>query len=324
MNKGILNIGILASVSLSMLVSCDKKSQETHKSENRNFESQPHKQVGPSQAEASTTHIAKGNFVSVSVNDKLTNDLREIFSSRPAGELLSQQQLDRLTELIPDLRASEKFWDAIGAVPLEQLPQFREEILGELKSLEFKDGSFMYSKLANAYLTSCRLRDSQVAVIAFDQLQRQKPFVYPPEYAINGWPAASDTEYLLKGNQGILAVTVVELGDSQTMEAYRKMLVSASSDSQRVLIWALGRSPRVEDFELLIRLREKIEAPEIADTLIRSLNRIPISMEIVAKSPVSTSVEHRPAKPEGLLQIADSCRNRLAEMSLAVELTLGD
>ena len=255
---------------------------------------------------------------------QLRDELRQIFTQTPVGKTLSLDNITRLMTLVPRLKSVGMFWDTIGAVPAEQLSHFRGIILTELKSLDYRNGSYVNPQFRTAYSVSYWLHDSAVATIALEQLQNQNAFVYPRESQVKGWPTANDTEYLLRGNQGILATTVVEFGNKDTMQAYRKMLTSTSSDSQRVLIWALGRSARLEDFELLMSLREEVHSPEIIETLIRALNRIHRSMEIVARSPESTSIENRPEIPNELLEISESCRKRLSELGLTVEPSFED
>jgi hypothetical protein len=319
MNTKTLYTAISIGCSLLLLCGCDEKSQKYHASENRNIKDRPYRETGSSSPEETKVPPPKGATVSDPEINDLKDVLKRIFSSSPPGAKLSLEDLDSLAALVPRLRAAGMFWDAIGAVPAEQLPTFKKAILEELDNLEFQDGSYEFAKLSNAYRVAGWLRAPEVAAIAFGQLQRQKPFVYPQESPVKGWPTARETEYLRRGNQGILAAKVVEYGDNQTMDDYRKMVVSSSNDSQRVLIWALGRSPRLEDFEFLIQLREKIHSPETTGTLIGALNRIPNSMEIVVKSPESTSLGNRPENPEVLLQTAEACRKRLSEMNLTVE-----
>ena len=259
-----------------------------------------------------------------SESGKLTDELRQIFSASPAGSKLSEENLSQLSALVPHLIASGRFWDVIGAVPPVQLSHFRDVILSQLENLQYKNGSYVNPQFRNAYRVAHWLGDPEVATIAFKQLLKEKPFVYPRESPVNGWPTAEHTDYLVRGNQGVLATAVVEFGDEKTMQEYRKMLTAVSNDSMRVLIWALGRSTRLEDFELLIRLQEGTQSPEIADTIKRALNRIPMYMENSAKSPESALAGHRPAQSERLLQIAESCRKRLSDMNLAIETSFED
>ncbi len=324
MIKTYLNLGILASSGLLVLCGCDRKSPDRTNVEVRGAEHHSSRQTEHNSPEKSEIVASGGGSASNSNSGQLADELKQIFSSIPAGSMLSAEALARLSALVPRLRASGRFWNVIGAVPPDQLSHFRDVIMSDLRGLGYQDGSYVNPEFRNAYRVSRWLHDPEVASIAFEQLQKEKPFVYPQQSPVKDWPTAEHTEYLFRGNQGILATTVVELADEQTMQAYRKMLASASNDSQRVLIWALGRSHRLEDFELLIRLRDKIESPEIAETLTRSLNRIPTSMEIVVKSPESTSVGNRPAHPESLLEIAKSCRKRLSNMNLTVEPSFED
>lgn len=128
----------------------------------------------------------------------------------------------------------------------------------------------------------------------------------------------------MHGAQGILASTIVKLGDEDTLGKFREQLKTIPAESQRVCIWALGRSPKLEDFELLISLREKITDPGSTDTLMRALNRIPQNMKNLADSPESFPAYRRPKDPKALLETAERCKTRLNDLKLVVPLTIYD
>ncbi|GAA5120439.1 hypothetical protein GCM10023212_14070 [Luteolibacter yonseiensis] len=321
-----LSSGISAGFGLFLLCACDGSRKEGNNVAGRDPGNNPSGQIGNAAGEKDPTpsQSSKDSQVTGTEKDELSDELRRIFPPSQPGSELSPENLARLGELVPRLRAEKRFWDVIGAVSPGQLPHFRDAILADLRNLDYQNGSYVNPDLRNAYRVANWLRDKEVASTAFAQLEKEKPFIFPKESPLKDWPTAEHAEYLLRGNQGILAAAVVGLGDEKTMEDYRRMLESASDDSQRVLIWALGGSHRLEDFDLLMRLREKIQSREVADTLIQSLNRIPESMERVARSPETTSPENRPSHPESLLAVAESCRKRLADLNLTLEPTFGD
>lgn len=257
---------------------------------------------------------------------RLDGQLRGLISEMtPAGELKAEN-LAKLVELVPELKSHGLFWKWVGAVPPSQLERFRESILASLRELTPLPGQGFGPKFRNAYRIAGYLCDSEVARIAFEQLPMASPYRFPKKVVLDGWEGGIpyDSEAHLHGDQGLLASTVTEFGDKSTLAAFRENLRQVPPETQRLMIWALGRSSELEDFDLLMSLRSKIVDPGASDTLVRALNRIPRSMERTATYPDTTSPERRPSDPAKMLQTAATCRQRLEELKLVIPLTMFD
>lgn len=267
------------------------------------------------------------NTTTASTNVKLMEKrLRELITVKTATGEWTEENLTEFLALVPQLQATGLFWDWVGVIRPSQLGRFREPILSSLRALTPTAGQPVDSGFRNAYRIAGYLRDSEVAQIALEQLPLVPPYHFPKTPPPKDWPGgtAEGLERLFHGDQGIVASAVVEYGDEQTLTGYREMLKAAPPDLQRLLIWGLGRSSELADFDLLMSLRAKVTDPAEADTLIRALNRIPVSMETVAKYPEVTSAERRPEDSKALLQTAAQCKARLAAQNLVVPLTLYD
>lgn len=257
---------------------------------------------------------------------RLENQLRGLISERTATGELKEENLAKLVALVPELKSRGLFWKWVGAVPPSQLDRFREAIVSSLRELTLFAGRSFGREIRNAYYVAGDLRDSEVARIAFEQLPMAPAYSFPLKTMPPGWPGGNpdDLEHLLHGDQGLLASTVTEFGDKSTLAAFRENLKQAPPERQRLMIWALGRSSELEDFDLLMSLRSKIVDPGAFDTLVRALNRIPQSMERTATYSDTTSPERRPSDPAKMLQTAAACRQRLAELKLVIPLTMFD
>lgn len=197
------------------------------------------------------------------IGDKLEN-----------GEL-SDQSLKQLIELIPKLK-SDVFFAIVANIHPRQAQPFVERIVNELKALSPIASKNENSELRRAYHAIASICDSEVGKVALAQFYVAPPYVFPKDRDFNpfGWPSLPDTEHMEHGLQCMLAKAVVENADEQTIANYREALKSAKTDMQRVMIWALGSSERIEDFDLLMSLRPKIKDEDTLDTLTRSLNKI--------------------------------------------------
>ena len=274
-------------------------------------------------APSSAPPIASNNHIG---KEQVEARARELIARDPATGELSKERIAALIELVPKLQAHAVFWKWVGVVPPSQLGLFRDAILSSLKALNPTRGQPVDSQFQNAYNTAKSLRDPEVANIALAQLPLVETYRFPETPPPNGWPEGTpeNLKRLYHGDQGVLASIVVELSDRQTLSSYRDILKTADPLSQRTLIWALGRSPELEDFDLLMSLRAKVVDPGTRETLVRALNRIPRSMESAAKYPETVPTERRPRDVERLLQTASQCKARLVEHSLVVEPTMYD
>jgi hypothetical protein len=106
------------------------------------------------------------------------------------------------------------------------------------------------------------------------------------------------------------------------MVKFREFLKAAPPESQRVYIWALGHSPNIKDFELLMSLRDMITDPEIMDTLVRALNRSVNEMRNRSDSPEKYPVYLLPKDAWAMMKAAVDCKERLVKLNLVVMLTM--
>lgn len=251
-----------------------------------------------------------------------------IFIAKGAGGTFSEAAIMELRAMVPSLQSAGIFWDIMGGISDSQISRFKDSILPALRALEMpKSGNEVNREFAEAYSAASALNDPAVAGIALETLSKAPPYVFPntappPPWSETNTPGS--LERLMHGAQGILASTIVKLGDEDTLGKFREQLKTIPAESQRVCIWALGRSPKLEDFELLISLREKITDPGSTDTLMRALNRIPQNMKNLADSPESFPAYRRPKDPKALLETAERCKTRLNDLKLVVPLTIYD
>lgn len=107
------------------------------------------------------------------------------------------------------------------------------------------------------------------------------------------------------------------------MQRYRSLLKAASPGLKRVMIWALGRSPDAEDFEILWQMRQQVTEPAMLDTIRRALNAMTVSMKRVAEYPDSQTNRSHFTR-EQLEALAAKNKERLSGANLLVSLTLWD
>ena len=241
--------------------------------------------------------------------------------SKTDTDEIKQRKIDKVITLLPQLKKAGLFWTKAGAIPASHQDLFRNEILTELRKLKPTPGTPLDPWFREAHLVANRLRESEVARIALEHLPLVPVYRFPAAPPREGWP--DDPERLAHGDQGIVAATVVDLGDSQTLAQFREMVRTAEPDAQRTLIWALGRSTALEDFEFLMGLRGTLAKQEAEDTLVRALNRIPQEMQSAGKNPESIP-GHRSKDTETLLKNAAACKARLEAAGLVVELSFYD
>lgn len=247
------------------------------------------------------------------------SQVRDLLQKRTEDGFLTETAWKELQKIVPTVEDPKLFWRTLGAIPSPQIRPFREAILKHLQMLEPSHAVPLSSMLQEAYRTAGKLDDPEVARIAWKKFPLARPYQFPittPE----GWPSGLEfPDRYFHGEQGLLASAVVQFGDAASLREYREKLVSAAADTQRTMIWALGRSTREEDFDYLMGLRAKIEDPKILDTLNRSLNRIPVSMGLRGGEAGIT-----PAERERLTLSASKCKERLIQEGLVLELSVYD
>ena len=257
----------------------------------------------------------------------LTERRKVLFIARGAKSEFDEDALAEIRAMVPRLQAAGMFWDTISALSTLQKGKFRNDILSALRALEPPDtGQKVNREFNDAYRTVEWIQDPEIARIALEKLPKAVPYIFPNTPPPPPWSESTPEglERLPHGAQGLLATTVVKLGDEATLAKFREQLKEAPPTTQRVMIWALGNSPELADFNLLMALREKITDPGTADTLIRALNKITQSMHTLAESPESFPAERRPKDPKKLLKVAEQCKAHLVELKLIVNLTLYD
>ncbi len=311
---------------LIMITACDRSSKDETRSntfeDNQQLTAPPQTSATVPSPQLPVESESKLDIEKEELNIKL----RDISGSAYKEGEFTEGGLEQLEALIPRLKSAGMLWYALRILMPHQIERFRDIILSSLHDLSYDDsGFYSNSGIQDAYLVAEKLEDPEVAKIALEQLALVKPYQYPKGILPTRSPNSLEAgEHLFRGQQGILAANIVKWGDESTMNEFRKILSAAPPESQRVLIWAMGRSPRLEDFEFLIELRKRTNSPEILDTLVRAINRIPREMNALAKYPTSVSVRYRPKDPQMLLEISENCRNRLVEKNLTIELSIYD
>lgn len=244
--------------------------------------------------------------------------------TRTQTDRVRDDALAELESLAPQLIEAGILAERLGAVPNEQLPVFRTHLFNALKSLAPQPGKNFDSKKYEATVRLTReLHTTELATLVFEHLKAVPPYIWPEASAPKAWASVELARNAARGTQGLIATTVVEYGDVQTMQSYRNELLSAPPELQRLMIWALGKSPELADFELLWTLRSQVSG-NWSDTLQRALNAIPNSMERVARFPEGGQVNREGLDSSTLEATAAACRLRLKEAEIVVSLTAED
>lgn len=261
-----------------------------------------------------------------STDEQIEAYARTLIVRQPGTDELSDDQIVALLTLAPELQARDLFWKWVGAVPAAQVSAFRPAILSSLKALAPKPNRGTDPEFRTGYRIASQLRDPEVAQIALEQLPLVTPYHFPDTPPPPGWMVgnAENVERLAHGDQGVVASTIVKLADRQTLGKYREMLQTAEPLTQRTMIWALGNSIELKDFELLMTMRPRISDPGTLDTLTRALNRIAQSMESASKFTELIPRDRDDLNPEILAQNAASCKAQLAQRDLVVATTFFD
>jgi hypothetical protein len=246
-----------------------------------------------------------------------------ILDRAPSG-LITEDSLRKLISISPQLLKTGILIDVVGSVPDEQIVSFKDVLLAAVKQLGPKAGEALNPKYPDAVRLAKRLKTPELASIVFDHLKLLPSYRFPTQPLPSGWGDAELSEHSSRGVQGLVASTVVELSNEDIMQRYRSMLRSAPPNLQRVMIWALGRSPDPEDFELLWQMRKQIDDAAELDTLKRALNAIPVSMERVARYPEARQIDRTNLSKAALEALAAKCRQRLNNANMVVSLTIWD
>lgn len=208
-------------------------------------------------------------------NNMISQALKLAMAKQENGEI-SDESLQQLIRMAPLLKIDSEFWEVIRYIPKIQIGPFREQILSSLRALTDEVNQPHYRALRNAHNSLVHLSDPEIAKIAWAQFQLAPEYHFPNDPAPKGWPVMDHqtVEHMEHGVQGVLARATLRNADEQVIRSYRLQLKSANPSSQRVLIWALGQYGKIEDFDLLMSLKDEISEKGTKDTLVRALNRM--------------------------------------------------
>ena len=200
----------------------------------------------------------------------------KLAAEKQANGEIGIENLKHLVALLPRLRSDPLFWVVILNIPDKQIGPFREQVLSALKALTPTASQTDNAILRKAYNSVEHLSDTEIAKIAWTQFQLAPEYRFPDKPSDDAWPTRSPetTEHLEHGLQGILAKATLKSADEQILKDYREMIKSGNSRVQRVMIWALGQYGKIEDFDMLMSLMDKIPDEGTKDTLVRAMNRI--------------------------------------------------
>lgn len=241
---------------------------------------------------------------------------------RTSGKI-TDGSLQKLSLIGDDLLSAGLLVDIIGAVPDEQIHEFKGLLISALKRLAPKAGQPLNPQYAGVLRIARRLKAPDVSSIVLDHMMLLPPYHFPTEPLPGGWGSAELSEHSERGVQGLAASTVVEYGDAQAMQRYRSLLNAAYPELKRVMIWALGKSPDPEDFENLWLMRLQVKDTAMQDTIKRALNAMTVSMERVAKYPDS-QIRRSHLTSDQLQAFATKSKERLGSANLLVTLTPWD
>lgn len=318
-----MNIIILSTIiACSFFIGCDRSphrkpmseppaSPPSHTSETR---------TDPKVAESSDSHISTTGVASQQTAPSRT--IQERYASLATRQtdngLIEENALQELVKMLPALLESGYFNDMLRLVPVSQRAPFRGATLAYLKNLTPAADGPLAEHYREVLHTASWNQDPEIARFLLDRLDQVSAYAIPPK------PKDFDerkvdretSDYVERGTQGRMARTIVELGDEATLARYREKLLAAPPNARRAMIYALGESHDLVDFNLLTALLPKEANAEIHDELVEALNAISISMWRVSRYPQSVPDDRRPKDPEKLRQTAQQCRDRLQAMGL--------
>jgi hypothetical protein len=251
--------------------------------------------------------------------------MKELFKLKQTRGELSQDELIELRAMLPKLQTAGIFWNTMSGIGWPQVREFKDPMLDALSKMEPPKLGQEVEREFRAYNAANSLRIPEVSRIALEKLPKATVFRFP-KTTPPPWSESTKEglELIQHGAQGILASTVVRWGDEATIASFRELVKSAKPDSQRVYIWALGQSPKFEDFELLMSLRSKVSDPDTTDTLVRALNRSVSQMFLLAKYPELFPKYQNSSTSSSQLISAEKCLARLKELNIIVPLTIFD
>lgn len=264
------------------------------------------------------------NGITASMLQNIRAEADALILSRTSSGQLSNEALTKLESIAPRLLEADVLVDVLSAVPLEQLPQFTDLVFEVVRKLGPKAGQAFNPKYEDAIRLAERLDPKKLAPLVFEHLAVAPPYEFPTSELPGGWGDGSLGVHAWKGTQGLIAATIVRYGDSELMERYRNQLNAASPELQRVMVWALSRSPDTQDFELLWKLHSQTNNPALSDTAKRAMNVIPRTMEALANGADTKETNRSGMSPDELKSKAKALRERLQVAKLSTLLTVWD
>lgn len=250
----------------------------------------------PTSGDASQTDVDSGIWL-------LANDI-------VAGGESADDAIRRFRALAPSLAHSNKL-----AASLYKIPEKERAKLLDLIVPVYEDKSHR-GDFDNEYLTAVfLLRGSTLqpdTMALLEDIKRVPPYVFPDEDP-SPWDSANAV-HLYKGFPGQIALSIISLKTPEAKQQYSAALEGAKGDLRRTMIWALGHSTQIENFDYLMSLYEKSQGEERL-WLAKSLNRIPFSIELEVEAGI---VDH------GKLAVAQGLKKRLEAKQAKVDLGFWD
>jgi len=243
---------------------------------------------------------------------------------RDGSKMIPDESLKELEKLAPALLDADVLREVIREVPIEQLSGFKEPILASVeKIIPGKEDAVHRGFLGTVNLAR-DLHSKELPHLLFEHLTTVPPYAFPESDPEVGWGRGDHALEYSRGPQGVIAKTVVGFGDSEVMARYRELIKSADPQLKRIMAWGLGNSADMEDFDYLWDLRKATEDAGMKETIMRALNKIPITMSRVARYPVIGGANRSGRSPAELEEDAAACRVRLEDEGLTVRTTIWD
>jgi hypothetical protein len=294
-------------LALGLLISCD-----------RNHPSEPI-------ASSKPVTSAPNSLIAAPISGDIRDEAIALTLLRTSSGHITHEALTKLKSMAPNLLEADLLIDVLNAVPLNQLPPFTDSVFESVRKLAPKVGQVFNPKYEAAIRLAERLDPKVLAPIVFEHLAIAPPYEFPTFELPGGWGDASLAVHAFKGTQGMIATIVVQYGEDALIERYRNQLKTAPPQLQRVMVWALSRSPDLQDFELLWKTHSQTNNPALADTAKRAMNFIPKRMESLANDdPDLREFSRRGMASNELKSKAKALRERLQAANLVVQLTVWD
>jgi len=166
------------------------------------------------------------------------------------------------------------------------------------------------------------LRVEEQAANLIEDLTKVPPYHFPEDDP-NPWDS-KNAIHGYKGLQGEIARAVVLIDTPVARDLFRKKLELTSGELRHVLIWSLGQSTNVIDFDYLMEIGARAPTTDEKEWITRSLNRIPLALEQEANRMVILGRD--PADPaiQKMQTLSKELRERLKNQGLDKTLSVWD